>query len=540
MPWINKDLIARITANVVDATELADNEAAFVELAGDSPGVRTYQVTSQTVRGNRYVVKLDLRGNVPPTEIRKRISCTCPGYLYSLGRKDPQTGEIDDRVCKHCGAALYLCFQKGIPTAKKSLPADTFLRPRQPIGAASSSADHVPVPPKTALAKSGAIARTGSKPLAPAGRGAIEDQARGLASQVEHRPQSRPEETTGRSAPTERKETVGKSGPVPHYRSDASARGRAALVRPLAEEVPKPLLPFTQTDADSDAESGGSAAGEKVPLGGNKKKAEKTKEAQDDAVTALTQRAKSAARLFRRKTSFEVAFEDYDSDPLRTARLLAGQGGGMLRSFMNGEETLAMASYMLDRCGESAVLTCFTFDSMEVAISLANAAKRGRKVTVYADRNHLISGTTKCEVDRMEYLRDGGVNVRLVTGRSGQVPGCSGNFAGIQHSKALLVDQHAIVGSTNWTNAARKNHEISVLISLAEEGLCELNQWHEILEKMSHGLTDGDLKQGRAHRAGDTKSARTRSSDAQKGNEKDLDLKFSIARSRAASAGKVL
>ena len=199
-----------------------------------------------------------------------------------------------------------------------------------------------------------------------------------------------------------------------------------------------------------------------------------------------------------------------------------------------------MASYMLDRCRESAGLTCFTFDSMEVAISLANAAKRGRKVTVYADRNHLISGTTKCEVDRMEYLRDGGVSVRLVTGRSGQVPGCSGNFAGIQHSKTLLVDQHAIVGSTNWTNAARKNHETSVLLSLAEEGLCEYDKWHQLLEKMSHGLTDDDLKQGRAHRAGDTKSARTRSSDAQKGKDKDLDLKFSIARSRAASAGKVL
>ena len=63
----------------------------------------------------------------------------------------------------------------------------------------------------------------------------------------------------------------------------------------------------------------------------------------------------------------------------------------MLRSLMNGEQTLAMASYMLDRCRERAVLTCYTFDSMEVAISLTNAAKRGRRVTVYADRNHLIS-----------------------------------------------------------------------------------------------------------------------------------------------------
>ena len=174
----------------------------------------------------------------------------------------------------------------------------------------------------------------------------------------------------------------------------------------------------------------------------------------------------------------------------------------MLRSFMHGEETLAMASYMLDRCGEKAVLTCFTFDSMEVALSLANAAKRGRNVTVYADRNHLVGGTTKSEVDRMEFLRDSGVTVRLVTGRSGQVPGCNGNFAGIQHSKTLLVDEHAIVGSTNWTNAARKNHETSVLLSLAEEGLHEWTKWHQTLEKMSHLITDDDIKQGRNHRAG--------------------------------------
>ena len=56
-----------------------------------------------------------------------------------------------------------------------------------------------------------------------------------------------------------------------------------------------------------------------------------------------------------------------------------------------------------------------------------------------------------------------------------------------------------------------------------------------VLEKMSHGITDGDIKQGRAHRAGDTKSARTRSTDPQK--DRDLDLMFSIARSRAASVG---
>ena len=58
------------------------------------------------------------------------------------------------------------------------------------------------------------------------------------------------------------------------------------------------------------------------------------------------------------------------------------------------------------------------------------------------------------------------------------------------------------------------------------------------LEKMSHLITDDDLKQGRNHRA----VHRTRSSDAKATSNKDeeLDLKFSIARSRGASAGKVL
>ena len=208
-----------------------------------------------------------------------------------------------------------------------------------------------------------------------------------------------------------------------------------------------------------------------------------------------------------------------------------------MRALMTGEQTLATASYMLDRCQERAILTCFTFDSMEVALSLGNAAERGRKITVYADRNHLIHGTTKFMVDRMKHLLDSGVSVRLVTGRSGQVTGCSGNFSGIQHSKTLLVDTHAIVGSTNWTNAARKNHEVSVLVSLEEEGMVAFNEWHDILAKMSHGLTDDNLRQGRAHRAGG--NARTRSNEGPQ-SRSDHDLKFSIAKSRAASVGKVL
>ena len=141
-------------------------------------------------------------------------------------------------------------------------------------------------------------------------------------------------------------------------------------------------------------------------------------------------------------------------------------------------------------------------------------------------------------VDRMEFLREGGVNVHLVTGRSGQVAGCSGNFSGIQHSKCLLVDAHAIVGSTNWTNAARKNHEISVLLTLGEEGLAEYDRCLSLLDKMSHEITGGDIKQGRAHRTG---SARTRSAEtSMRGSQLkdgDLGLKSSIARQRTASMG---
>ena len=73
-------------------------------------------------------------------------------------------------------------------------------------------------------------------------------------------------------------------------------------------------------------------------------------------------------------------------------------------------------------------------------------------------------------------------------------------------------------------------------------GLHEYEKWHQVLDKMSHSLTDDDLRQGRNHRAGH--HTRMRSSDAkayaQDGKDKELDLKFSIARSRAASAGSVL
>ena len=69
-------------------------------------------------------------------------------------------------------------------------------------------------------------------------------------------------------------------------------------------------------------------------------------------------------------------------------------------------------------------------------------------------------------------------------------------------------------------------------MTLGAEGLTAFEKRISFLEKMSHEITDGDLRQGPAHRTG---SARNRSSGPSRVG--DLGSKFSVARARTASMG---
>ena len=67
-------------------------------------------------------------------------------------------------------------------------------------------------------------------------------------------------------------------------------------------------------------------------------------------------------------------------------------------------------------------------------------------------------GKTNDQMDCLKDLKSQGVEVFLSNG-------CTSG--GIQHSKTLLVDEmFALIGSTNWINSSRSNHEMSVLVEL--------------------------------------------------------------------------
>ena len=42
---------------------------------------------------------------------------------------------------------------------------------------------------------------------------------------------------------------------------------------------------------------------------------------------------------------------------------------------------------------------------------------------------------------------------------------------GIQHAKAVLIDDYLILGSTNWTISSRANSELGVLIQLKPDAV---------------------------------------------------------------------
>ena len=130
------------------------------------------------------------------------------------------------------------------------------------------------------------------------------DQARGLASQVEHRPQARP-----RQIPPERKEHSSKPGTVPHYRADAEDRGRSR--GPLEEEVPQPLLPLARQhrqdeDSDSSDEDAKPASSSWI-VKPDKVRSEKPVATPGES-SGLSRRAQDAARIFSPKTDFNRAF----------------------------------------------------------------------------------------------------------------------------------------------------------------------------------------------------------------------------------------
>jgi len=93
-------------------------------------------------------------------------------------------------------------------------------------------------------------------------------------------------------------------------------------------------------------------------------------------------------------------------------------------------------------------IAMYTFTDQEIALSLANAQKRGVKVRVYLDRSQIESTYS---VSRL--LVQKGIKVRI----------SSNNY--IMHHKFAIIDNRLLLtGSYNWTFAANNKNEENLMI----------------------------------------------------------------------------
>jgi len=93
-------------------------------------------------------------------------------------------------------------------------------------------------------------------------------------------------------------------------------------------------------------------------------------------------------------------------------------------------------------------IAMYTFTDQEIALSLANAQKRGVKVRVYLDRSQIESTYS---VSRL--LVQKGIKVRI----------SSNNY--IMHHKFAIIDNRLLLtGSYNWTFAANNKNEENLMV----------------------------------------------------------------------------
>ena len=220
-------------------------------------------------------------------------------------------------------------------------------------------------------------------------------------------------------------------------------------------------------------------------------------------------------------------FKDYDEGAEDAATIIAN--GGLMRSLMTAKETQKMAMYLIGRAEIRVVLTAYTFDLLFLTEGLIDASKRCVEVMVIFDKSHTQTGSTNLMAERVRELRAGGIKVLGANGPS-RFHG-TGNFPGIQHSKTVLTDDFLIIGSTNWTNASRRNTEMSALIELTNAGKLAHQAHLEHLLTGAKELTAGQIaaaQELRATRA--TAKVRAKSADTDK---YATARKFSIARARS-------
>jgi len=232
--------------------------------------------------------------------------------------------------------------------------------------------------------------------------------------------------------------------------------------------------------------------------------------------------AARAASPEQKKLHFASIFEDYDEEAEEAATMLCN--GGKLLSVLSSKQTQKMGVNLLKKAKERAILTAFTLDLLVMCNALVEAAQRGVQAQLFVDKSHSLKGSTSAQMDRLEMLRRGGVEVYLAKGVTA---------GGIQHSKTLLVDGYYLCGSTNWTSSSRSNHESSMLIELSDEGK------KAVMSKLGYVMQGAELlTQETARRSQEYRDTRIRGRSADPSPHRfgETARRFSIARARSRDA----
>ena len=153
---------------------------------------------------------------------------------------------------------------------------------------------------------------------------------------------------------------------------------------------------------------------------------------------------------------------------------MKGAGLGTVLAVLDGRGSQDTACKMIADASAYVVLSAFTFDRAEVVTALVGARQRGVEVSVLVDRKMTLTGTTRDQLKSLQELAANGVRVQVCSGQSyadeyravGRTP--TGGL-GIQHSKVVLTEEAALIGSTNWTTASRANVEVGLKVVLDAE-----------------------------------------------------------------------
>ena len=152
---------------------------------------------------------------------------------------------------------------------------------------------------------------------------------------------------------------------------------------------------------------------------------------------------------------------------------------GAVKALLDAKGSQERAIRLIDEAEAYAYVTAFTYDRQDLTDALIRARRRGLTVSVAVDKKNTLSGSTRDQLKRLKELEAHGAQVRVCNG-SGYaeeyraVGRAAVGGLGLQHSKTILTDQAALIGSTNWTTASRANVEVGVHVVLEAEARGEL------------------------------------------------------------------